>query len=176
MIKSKKKWFLFLFRLIGSILLIYLGLKDIFAIRVGDQMIVRELLISGFIGIMGILSLILVLLSYEIEVTERELIKKFFFGFYKKKTQRERIERFAELNFEMEYLYSKSLFLLGDNINIVISSIEISNYEEVKSEVIKGLNEDKECQQSMVKYNNWIGIIILIFILIIALGCKIIGI
>ncbi len=131
MIKSKKKWFFLLIRLIGSILLIHFGLKEIFAILVGDEMIVGKLLISGFIGIMGILNLILVLISYEIEVTERELIKKFFFGCYKKKTQRERIERFAEFNFETEYLYSKSLFLLGDNINIEISSIEISIYDEV---------------------------------------------
>ena len=78
------------------------------------------------------------------------------------------------MDFNSESFFSKSLFLLGDNIAIEISSIEISNYDEIKWELIKGLNEDETCRKIYKKHLNSVGIVILVFILIAVFGPKII--
>jgi hypothetical protein len=175
MLESKKRWFLILIRLLGSTLLIYFGFKEFSATFGKNELNLVKPLFSGFIGSIGVFNLVLLLISYEIQVTEKELIKKSFFGFYKKKISRNRITGFTEFHFNSESLYTKSLFLLGDNINIEISSTEISNYEEVKSELIKGLNEDKIYKGNFEKHLNGAGIIILIFVLVVVFGYKIFG-
>ena len=175
MIKSKKRWFLILIRLLGSLLLIYFGLEKSLSAFGENDLNLGKSLFFVFLGSMGVLNLVLLLIAYEIEITERELIKKSFFGLCKKKTARDRIVRFAEFDFDSEYLYTKSLFLLGDNLSIEISSTEISNYEEIKKELIKGLNEDKTYKRRVEKYLNSAGIIILIFVVIIVFGYKIFG-
>jgi len=170
MFQSKKRWILLLIRLIGSILCIYFSGKGLSINLEESELAFGKTLILCFIGFMGILNFVLLIISYEIEINDNELLKKSVFGLYKKRTSREKITRFAELYFDSYSLQSKSLFLLGDKINIEISSTEISNYEEIKNELIKGLKEDKIYKNNFVKYLNIVGISILILIPIIVFG------
>ena len=85
MIKSKRRWFFILIRLLGSILLMYFCFKEFSSTFLEKELILGELLISGFIGSMGVLNLVFLLGNYEVEITEKELVKKFLFGFYKEK-------------------------------------------------------------------------------------------
>ena len=63
----------------------YFCFKEFSSTFLEKELILGELLISGFIGSMGVLNLVFLLGNYEVEITEKELVKKFLFGFYKEK-------------------------------------------------------------------------------------------
>ena len=82
MIKSKIRLCFSVIRLLGIIRLMYFCFKEFSSIFLEKGLILGELLISGFIGSMGVLNLVFLLGNYEVEITEKELVKKFLFGFF----------------------------------------------------------------------------------------------
>ena len=84
MIKSKRRWFIPLLQLTGSLLCLHWAYHALSSHLVHDEWAYGEILFPGFIGFMGLLNLAILLAGYEIEITETELVKKSFLGFYRK--------------------------------------------------------------------------------------------
>lgn len=142
MIRSKKRWFLIVIRILSSVLLLWASFSML-PTNWKEAGLDREMLIAICIGFAGVLNLGFLLMSYGITVSESELVKEYLLGLYKRKITLTEIERYAEVEFENDTLQNKSLFSLGDHVCMEISSIEIANYEDIKSELIKDLDEDK---------------------------------
>lgn len=122
-----------------------------------------EVFLLGLYGFMVFVILTSLLSSYELEITETELVKRSIFGFYEKRILREKLTIFEELEYNSEGFSSTSLFLRGDKVKIEISSLEMSNYFEIRHELTQELKKDNTYQKHWDIFSY---AIILIFIIV----------
>lgn len=123
-------------------------------------------LMSLFIGCMGLLSLLL-LLDYKIvTVDSANIEEKRFLGIGTKQFDRNQIREYTEVKTHGEFIVYRTLTLFADEELLQVSSIDIRNYDELKSELIRDLDRRSDYEEKCSRSINRLGLGLLIFILL----------
>lgn len=124
--------------------------------------------------VIGLICLALILFSPRIELLKGEIIEKYFFGFYTKRTRRNMFEKYAEVEINNDAGSSRILILIGEKIQFHTSSQMISNYDALKKELTLNLIRDESYESKYLNRLNSIGLGVILLLLFLFIGMKVI--